>query len=256
MCYLLCWCPTTCLSNSYKVCLAGIYSSLSTSLLLYRFSYKVGPVDGTVLSCGLIEAGHLEQVKGLFYTLQGLLGPNTWGKMKARCHKHHSGAHEHSHCTHSTCDLRVDYEPCITGNGLDYVPIYEPKQTDQSQHLAENRSFLSRLLYPKNSACASSPDLQQEDMEYAQSLLFSNSTLNMSDDEVKDASNSGGESSCIPEMTPAETALYHISIYLAPGDYHHFHSPTEWSIFMRRHFPGKLSLSLINTHVRFYGFHP
>ncbi|XP_048252354.1 phosphatidylserine decarboxylase proenzyme, mitochondrial-like isoform X4 [Haliotis rufescens] len=34
--------------------------------------------------------------------------------------------------------------------------------------------------------------------------------------------------------------LYHTIIYLAPGDYHRFHSPTQWSIQHRRHFPGEL----------------
>ncbi len=37
----------------------------------------------------------------------------------------------------------------------------------------------------------------------------------------------------------ADTCLYHCVIYLAPGDYHGFHSPTEWTITQRRHFPGK-----------------
>jgi phosphatidylserine decarboxylase len=36
------------------------------------------------------------------------------------------------------------------------------------------------------------------------------------------------------------TDLYHAVIYLSPGDCHQFHSPTEWTIFFRRHFPGKL----------------
>ncbi|XP_030073463.1 phosphatidylserine decarboxylase proenzyme, mitochondrial isoform X4 [Microcaecilia unicolor] len=34
--------------------------------------------------------------------------------------------------------------------------------------------------------------------------------------------------------------LYHCVIYLAPGDYHCFHSPTDWSVYHRRHFPGSL----------------
>lgn len=32
--------------------------------------------------------------------------------------------------------------------------------------------------------------------------------------------------------------LYHIVLYLAPGDYHHFHSPVNWNLNHRRHFPG------------------
>ncbi|KAH1171385.1 phosphatidylserine decarboxylase proenzyme, mitochondrial-like isoform X2 [Mauremys mutica] len=34
--------------------------------------------------------------------------------------------------------------------------------------------------------------------------------------------------------------LYQCIIYLAPGDYHRFHSPTHWHIRHRRHFPGSL----------------
>lgn len=33
-------------------------------------------------------------------------------------------------------------------------------------------------------------------------------------------------------------SLHHCIIYLAPGDYHRFHSPVEWTISFRRHFPG------------------
>lgn len=36
------------------------------------------------------------------------------------------------------------------------------------------------------------------------------------------------------------TSLYHCVIYLAPGDYHRFHSPTEWTPCFRRHFTGHL----------------
>jgi phosphatidylserine decarboxylase len=34
--------------------------------------------------------------------------------------------------------------------------------------------------------------------------------------------------------------LYYSVIYLAPGDYHRFHSPAEWTVKTRRHFPGEL----------------
>ncbi|XP_032327380.1 phosphatidylserine decarboxylase proenzyme, mitochondrial isoform X1 [Camelus ferus] len=41
-------------------------------------------------------------------------------------------------------------------------------------------------------------------------------------------------------VTREGNELYHCVIYLAPGDYHCFHSPTDWTISHRRHFPGSL----------------
>ncbi|GLE03543.1 hypothetical protein PINS_up012445 [Pythium insidiosum] len=34
--------------------------------------------------------------------------------------------------------------------------------------------------------------------------------------------------------------LFHCVVYLAPGDYHRIHSPVDWSVAERRHFPGNL----------------
>ena len=35
-------------------------------------------------------------------------------------------------------------------------------------------------------------------------------------------------------------SLFYVVIYLAPGDYHRFHSPVEWRVANRKHFPGYL----------------
>ena len=34
--------------------------------------------------------------------------------------------------------------------------------------------------------------------------------------------------------------LNQVVVYLSPADYHRFHSPVTWTVFKRRHFPGKL----------------
>ena len=39
---------------------------------------------------------------------------------------------------------------------------------------------------------------------------------------------------------PVKNDLYYAVIYLAPKDYHRFHSPVDWVATERRHFPGKL----------------
>ncbi|XP_054613648.1 phosphatidylserine decarboxylase proenzyme, mitochondrial isoform X2 [Dunckerocampus dactyliophorus] len=41
-------------------------------------------------------------------------------------------------------------------------------------------------------------------------------------------------------LTSPDNELFHVVVYLAPGDYHCFHSPTDWRVELRRHFPGSL----------------
>lgn len=39
------------------------------------------------------------------------------------------------------------------------------------------------------------------------------------------------------------TGLFYCVLYLAPGDYHRFHSPVEWTVKFRRHIGGKILTS-------------
>ncbi|KAL7685938.1 hypothetical protein Plhal304r1_c029g0096461 [Plasmopara halstedii] len=44
------------------------------------------------------------------------------------------------------------------------------------------------------------------------------------------------------ELNPAskDKSLFYCVLYLAPGDYHRIHAPTDWQVKERRHFPGNL----------------
>lgn len=50
------------------------------------------------------------------------------------------------------------------------------------------------------------------------------------------------ESDLLRKFLPTDVRdnLYYIVLYLSPADYHRVHSPTDWTINTRRHFPGTL----------------
>jgi len=107
------------------------------------------PADGTVLHYGRVENGHLEQVKGIHYSLHGFLGPANWKKE------------------------------------TEIQPAEQVQQLHTPHPMSEEEYELSIKENPENE-------------------------------------------------------LYHCVIYLAPGDYHRFHSPASWDVSFRRHFPGEL----------------
>ena len=42
----------------------------------------------------------------------------------------------------------------------------------------------------------------------------------------------------LPEQPRPGYSFFHVVIYLAPGDYHRFHSPARWKTSEYIHFPG------------------
>ncbi|KAA0201599.1 hypothetical protein HAZT_HAZT004614 [Hyalella azteca] len=70
------------------------------------------------------------------------------------------------------------------------------------------------------------------------SFLGPNIWSGVSPDDGATADDSCYHNSCITD--PDANELHQVVLYLAPGDYHRFHSPADWKVIHRRHFPGEL----------------
>lgn len=158
------------------------------------------PSDGRVLKFGRVDPdGGIEQVKGMTYKLEALLG-----------------AAESQQTAHS---MSLSYE----------------NEAHRELHQAHENDdvFLSHLRNNTNHDCtARADDLDQQSL-----VTFSQqgekSNFHPSTSQVLNVS---------VALTPTtkETDLFYAVIYLAPGDYHRFHSPVTWVTTLRRHFVGEL----------------
>lgn len=163
----------------------------------------LSPSDGKVLQYGQITGGDIEQVKGMTYSIDALLGKNT-----------------------PASSIRSGTStPASSSSGSDAEIV---KQDEEFARVNGITYSLPNLL--------SGPAGANKDRPSDQSTGASPTSVS----EVR-ADLALGEKPWY-ELLSSEhpTALYYVVIYLAPGDYHRFHSPTNWVVERRRHFAGEL----------------
>ena len=172
----------------------------------------LSPADGRVLQIGMIQHGEVEQVKGMTYSLEGLLGTGSPGS---------SGAPSAA-ATESKQDASID-----NADGDQGVI-----KADEEFANVNGISYTLPNMF-------SGPD----DQKSLPSVDASTTSKVTSEAEVR-ADLALGEAKRRSWWAPAQekmpTALYYAVVYLAPGDYHRFHSPTAWVAERRRHFAGEL----------------
>lgn len=164
----------------------------------------VSPSDGKILKFGVITNGEIEQVKGMTYSVDALLGLDT-KRLAAPRHSLEFDLEEHA-------VLKRD-EEFAKINGISYsVDDIIGGESDSTYHINE---------------------LDYKDKG----------------DKAVDELSLAHDVSMVQSMTPTplerfrlsgHKQLYFAVIYLAPGDYHRFHSPTNWVTTLRRHFIGEL----------------
>ena len=251
-------------------------------------SILVSPADGTVLHFGEIVGRRVEQVKGITYSLDALLGvtsaPETTEGVVGVSQKVPSEAH-----------ARIDDRQFATVNGIDYTldellgdeksksAVPDPERTKQRKYNWKRfvkasywkTWFNSRPAQGSNTTGIPAPNAvddsngADDDGDNEAVDASRTSTDPATEKKPKQIDDAGMPEPDTPEVlgryanvayemgvgalppllqphSPGQKGvkegnkLFFCVIYLAPGDYHRFHSPTNWVAERRRHFRGEL----------------
>lgn len=209
----------------------------------------VSPADGTVVNLGTVEDGRVAQVKGRSYSVDALLhgsGAVSSEDVERSSKRKMRELKPHPHG--SPAGSVVDEREFADINGIHYsldkligehrdggVNNNSKNETDESVAAGQAGAAsdeAERLL--KKSA--SSPELSSASETEAPKLVRSASRdANM----ALSVGTSSGWSQGAQVPRPGNKLCFCV-VYLAPGDYHRFHSPASWVVEKRRHFSGEL----------------
>ncbi|KAJ7430055.1 phosphatidylserine decarboxylase 1 [Mycena galericulata] len=163
------------------------------------------PADGTILHFGTITDLRVEQVKGITYSLDALLGVDRPGTPSI------PAVHSPNMPVYSLDQLLGSSEPS--------TPTSESPPSSQDAPTKYGKQTDASVVEPER-------DLQET---------------------LRHDASVAAEMGVRPALTRTSShaprpgnSLFFTVIYLAPGDYHRFHSPTAWVVEKRRHFVGEL----------------
>ncbi|XBW38683.1 hypothetical protein QEN19_004271 [Hanseniaspora menglaensis] len=114
-------------------------------------------------------------------------------------------------------------------------------------HPLMNKSVVEYTSESNNSTLNEETALEAEELDLEKGLqvphaIVKGETSHYSDQKhlkvLKDLMHS--EENVSKQANNTDKKFMFVVIYLAPGDYHHYHSPADWLIKIRRHFPGQL----------------
>ncbi|KAH9920334.1 phosphatidylserine decarboxylase-domain-containing protein [Fomitopsis serialis] len=184
------------------------YRKLKPGVRPVADSALVSPADGRVLHFGVIRDGRVEQIKGATYSLDALLGVD-----------------------------RPDSHP---------PAAVEFQARDQAEVLDRTFADINGIQYSLHDFLGT-PHPPPTHGEQTDASVSSDASLQ---DVVAHEAGVAAEMGVRPFLDRAQGrpagsvkpghALFFAVIYLAPGDYHRFHSPTAWVVEKRRHFLGDL----------------
>jgi phosphatidylserine decarboxylase len=182
----------------------------------------VSPADGKIIQYGIIDNGEVEQVKGVTYSLDALLGSIQPKPLNGS--------------STPTSNIASSPDSAQPSASRDRIGDEEIIRADEEFAQVNGISYTLPNLFsgpsPKGQEPAEMP-VDQSTPAHASSEAEVRADL-----ALAEASASRSWWAPVPSKDP--TALYYCVIYLAPGDYHRFHSPASWVVESRRHFAGEL----------------
>ncbi|KTW27405.1 phosphatidylserine decarboxylase [Pneumocystis carinii B80] len=145
----------------------------------------VSPADGKVLHFGLVEGRRIEQVKGLSYSLDALIGDSS----------------------------------TLSNNEIVFDKNFVKALEEEMHFSGTNGISHSHMLYNENGKKYGIHVNIDNANKIGKDIILGYDIM----DRLKEGN-----------------SLYFAVIYLSPGDYHRFHSPTNWVVEKRRYFSGEL----------------
>ena len=225
---------------------AFFYRSLAPGTRPIADAALVSPADGTVLHFGAVQGARVEQVKGLTYSLDALLGV-----------ERRTGVPNGS-TTVPFPDREmaiVDDREFANVNGIEYSLSQLIGASAPTTPLSPSSGGEEELApeFPTDPAAYERPSPPPLPQKYGVRIDASvvepdRSVQETVADHASVAKELGPPRSSLAgsasmarrgsvRVKPGN-ALFFTVIYLAPGDYHRFHSPTAWVVEKRRHFQG------------------
>ncbi|KAK0521132.1 phosphatidylserine decarboxylase 1 [Tilletia horrida] len=240
----------------------------------------VSPADGKVLHFGTIKGRRVEQVKGITYSLDALLGLSTAPQSTSSIDSFSVDEHGQvidekqfanlNGIQYSLDRLLGDTTPKQRKRGwrklvsLTWWKSWVSSNTPYSSKAKAQQAQAAQQIAGPSSSNKASQVLAVNDSSKAPNVQQHPSDADDEEDEdvgvptpdtpeiIGKYANVAYEmgSSALPPVLQSHSPghdgvregnnLFFAVVYLAPGDYHRFHSPTNWVVERRRHFRGEL----------------
>ena len=248
---------------------AFFYRSLAPGTRPIADAALVSPADGTVLHFGAVQGARVEQVKGLTYSLDALLGVE---RPKSRAGALNGTALSTTVPFPDREMAIVDDREFANVNGIEYslsqlIGASAPTTPQSPTSSSSGGEEESAPEFPTDIDAyrrPSPPPLpQKHGARIDASVVESNRSVQ---ETVADHASVAKELGPSPRnggragkprrgsvRVKPGNALFFTVIYLAPGDYHRFHSPTAWVVEKRRHFQG-IPVPVYGPGTSFYFF--